>query len=139
MAKTQILFLILPHTHLLDLAGPDQVMLEAVDYGANIDVQYCSIGASLITSNLLPLGKVQHFSNVKIKKGDYVIIPGSDTKYLLSTELTREKRLFNWLKKSHGSGANICSICTGAYVLAAAGLLDNRKCTTHWKHTARPK
>ena len=33
MATTKIVFLILPHVHLLDLAGPDQVFLEAKDYG----------------------------------------------------------------------------------------------------------
>lgn len=137
MKETQIIFLILPHIHLLDLAGPDQVMMEAKEYGANINIQYCSNSTILRTSNNLPIGKVKHYKDVKMKAGDYLIIPGSDTNYFLSPEFMRQKDLFLWLKKSHDANVNICSVCTGAYVLAAAGLLDNRKCTTHWKHTAR--
>lgn len=137
MKETQILFLILPQVHLLDLAGPDQVIMEANDFGANIRVHYCSITSAISTSSRLPLGKVKHYKNIKLKPGDYIIIPGSDTKYLLSPEFKAEKELFSWLKKSHEQKINICSVCTGAYVLAIAGLLDDRKCTTHWKHTSR--
>lgn len=139
MAKTQIIFLILPHVHLLDLAGPDQVMMEAMDYGVDISITYCSIDSQLSTSNHLPIGKVTHFKKIVPKPGDYILIPGCETSYLLSSKLTGEKELISWLKKSNQQGVNICSICTGAYVLGAAGLLDNRKCTTHWKHTSRLK
>ncbi len=134
---TQIIFLILPHVHLLDLAGPDQVMLEAIDYGANISIKYCSVTSTVGTSNQLPLGKLNHYKTVKPKSGDYIIIPGSQTNYLLSSEFKNETDFFEWLKKLHSQKINICSICTGAYVLGAAGLLDHRKCTTHWKHTDR--
>ena len=134
---TQIVFLILPHVHLLDLAGPDQVMMEAKDYGANLHIDYCSTATNLQTSNRLPLGRVKHYKNIQLKAGDYLIIPGSDTNYLLSDAFNKQTHLFSWLKKSHEAQVNICSVCTGAYVLATAGLLDHKKCTTHWKHTTR--
>lgn len=137
MANTKIAFLILPKIHLLDFAGPDQVFYEAIDYGADIELEYCCLNDQNETSTRFPIGRLKHYNEVKLKKGDYLLIPGSDTHHLLSEEIRSQKDLFEWLKMAHITGVNLCSICTGAYVLALAGLLDNRKCTTHWKHTAK--
>lgn len=38
------------------------------------------------------------------------------------------------LRAAHARGATVLSVCSGAFVLGAAGLLDGRKCTTHWRH-----
>jgi len=40
------------------------------------------------------------------------------------------------LKAAHARGARVISFCSGAAVLAAAGLLEGRRCTTHWRHAA---
>src|SRR5215472_9774810 len=39
------------------------------------------------------------------------------------------------LRAAVARGARVLSVCTGAFVLGAAGLLDDRACTTHWRHT----
>ncbi len=40
------------------------------------------------------------------------------------------------VRAAHAAGATLLSLCSGAFVLGAAGLLDGRACTTHWRHVA---
>jgi transcriptional regulator GlxA family with amidase domain len=136
MAKTKIVFLVLPHINLLDLSGPDQVFLEALDYGADLELEYCSFTEGLYTTSGFSLGRYQHFQDIRFTEGDYLIVPGADVKYLLSIEFRQQQALFEWLKMAHTQGVFVCSVCTGAFVLALAGLLDGKQCTTHWKRTA---
>ena len=44
------------------------------------------------------------------------------------------QELIEGLRRAHERGAILLSVCSGAFVLGAAGLLDGRECTTHWRH-----
>lgn len=60
---------------------------------------------------------------------DVLLVPGS-----LNSEpdSTHNPALLEWIRSQHDSGAIACSICKGAFILAASGLLSDRTVTTHW-------
>ena len=52
----------------------------------------------------------------------------------LSVQQHTDKRLLSWLRKTARRGAVIGAVCTGAHILAEAGLLDGYRCTIHWEN-----
>ncbi|MGV3696531.1 GlxA family transcriptional regulator [Flavobacterium sp.] len=133
--NTKFVFLLLPEIHLMDLAGPDQAIQEAIGFGADFEIEYCNLTNGIISTSGLPIGNVAHYTKVKLSKGDYLIIPGANSSYLTSEEFKRNADLLDWIKTNNENGINICSICSGSFVLAESGLLDHVPCTTHFKKT----
>lgn len=66
----------------------------------------------------------------KIIKADLVIVPSLNHNF--DAIITRNQPAIAWLSRQYMEGAEIASICTGAFLLAAAGILDGKKCSTHW-------
>lgn len=135
--QTQFIFVILPEVHLLDLAGPDQVIHEAIEFGANFKLVYAGIQDDINTSAGLALKKQTHYSKINYNDGDFIVIPGARVAYLSSLEFRKNKDLFEWLKIAYERKCNIVSICAGAFVLGYAGLLNNKHCTTHFQLTSK--
>jgi transcriptional regulator GlxA family with amidase domain len=50
------------------------------------------------------------------------------------TEVAADPKLLAWLRATAPCTRRVCSVCTSAFVLAASGLLDGRRCTSHWKY-----
>jgi transcriptional regulator GlxA family with amidase domain len=69
--------------------------------------------------------------NIKeIKKTDLLIIPSLSNDY--ESAIKKNKELIVWIREQYKTGAEIASICTGAFLLAATGLLEGKACSTHW-------
>ncbi|RZK57239.1 MAG: helix-turn-helix domain-containing protein [Pedobacter sp.] len=80
----------------------------------------------------ISLGNKQLF-NIElaaIAKTNLVIIPSLNHNYRLALE--GNGLLVDWLVNQYKNGAEVATICTGAFMLAAAGLLDGKNCSTHW-------
>src|SRR4051794_36327997 len=70
-------------------------------------------------------------------QGDLESIPGHATVILcggLNVQHHADKRLLSWLRKAARRGLDLGAVCTGAHILAEAGLLDGYKCTIHWEN-----
>lgn len=133
----QLVFTVPPGVHVLDLTGPVQVFYEAGTYGQSYRLTYCSYQGTVHSSAGLGLGPLVPFADVVVADDDVVFVPGLEMTYLQSAAFRREGgAFFAWLRELHGRGVRLCSICTGAFVLAEAGLLNGRRCTTHWRRLA---
>jgi transcriptional regulator GlxA family with amidase domain len=116
----------------LDLGVPSQVFSAARDAHDRrlYEVRVCTPGRRPVRSTagfqVLPEHGLELFEDV-----DTVVVPGL---HVDSTELAASTEVRAALRAAAARGTRIMSICTGAFVLAAAGLLDGRPATTHWAH-----
>lgn len=66
----------------------------------------------------------------EIKRADLIIIPSLNHNYRHA--INGNDELIEWLQEHYKTGAAIASICTGAFLLAASGMLEGKSCSTHW-------
>jgi transcriptional regulator GlxA family with amidase domain len=71
-----------------------------------------------------------HTNISAITKTDLIIIPSLNHNY--EKAVKGNQSLVDWIEKQYKNGAEIASICTGAFLLASSGLLDGKSCSTHW-------
>lgn len=65
-----------------------------------------------------------------IKKTNLILIPAIGKDF--SGALSANRALVQWVHQHYSNGAEVASICTGAFLLASTGLLTGRSCSTHW-------
>ncbi|MCX2678529.1 helix-turn-helix domain-containing protein [Galbibacter sp. EGI 63066] len=65
-----------------------------------------------------------------IDKTDLIVIPSLNHNY--ESAIAGNEALIRWIYKHYKTGTEIASICTGAFLLAASGVLDGKSCSTHW-------
>ena len=136
MTKT-ILFLTFESATDLDLIGPIQVFatassaLEERSGQPAYSIVVASLGGGMVrTRSGLTIGSVS-LAEVDMRHVDTIVVPGGRR----SMEEGAEQPLVDWLVHNAGKARRICSVCIGAFLLGAAGLLVGRKATTHWRAT----
>lgn len=122
---------------MLDVSGPIHIFYEAREYDAPLETYFITLNEKQeITSSAgIVFHKLQHYHDFNLSENDWLFIPGLTADLISNLEFENGNQPFyGWIRAQYRQGAKICSICTGAYLLGQAGLLDGKKCTTHWKY-----
>lgn len=131
--KRQIWLVACPGTELLDLAGPWEVFAQANELAGatHYETTLVSVrGSALPTRHRLNIAEAVPLSEAEqgVLPHTLIVTGGAPTHPLPHAEA----RLARWLRRNSPRLNRIVSVCTGAFVLAEAGLLDGRNAITHW-------
>lgn len=116
----------------LDLVGPFEVFRMANLYGAAkaYDVKLASpAGGDIVTNSGLRLAGSVRLKSLP-RDLDIILIAGGDERGVRGAV---NSEIVAWVRARAGATQRVGSVCSGAFVLAAAGLLDGRRATTHWE------
>jgi transcriptional regulator GlxA family with amidase domain len=131
-SKRRVIFVLAPGVHLLDLAGPVQTFDSANGCGGNYQFHFIGSSPQIPSAVRLALtGFGPLLPAHELDRNDLVLVPGVRWKGSTRSEvLSKGQR--EYLRIAHRTGATVGSVCSGAFGLGEAGLLDGRRCTTHW-------
>ncbi len=120
----------------LDITGPSSVFARANDFVPQAyEVVHASPNGGQVRSQCgIVISELVCFDEIGPATDTILVAGGSED--ALSAVIF-DSGLLNWLKVMAPKTRRIGSVCTGAFILAACGLLDNRRAVTHWASCAR--
>jgi transcriptional regulator GlxA family with amidase domain len=126
----RVVFAAVPPIQILDLTGPFEVFARCGGY--RVELVTTGPGGRIGSSCGLCLSEAGDYRTVR-GSIDTLLVPGGDG----AEDLLVDKAFLRWLGRMGRNVRRVGSICTGAFLLAAAGILDGRRSATHWRYCAR--
>jgi transcriptional regulator GlxA family with amidase domain len=120
----QIAIMVYPGFTALDFIGPYETLRNLPD--ADVRFVWHEPGPITADSGVLLVGATHSFDETP--SPDIVLVPGGGGTF----EHARDEKVLDWVRKAHESSMWTTSVCSGSVILAAAGLLDGRRATSHW-------
>lgn len=133
--KVKVGVFVYPQAQILDITGPTAILSAAndslpSDKGYEISLIGLENGRVAMNSPI-ELFVDRIIDDADLYEFDVLVVPGGMPGTM---NILRSETLLDLLRDFAASQRRIVSICTGAFILAEAGLLDSRRCTTHWKY-----
>ncbi len=130
----RIILLVVPPVDELDLVGPVEVLVAAnrLVGGARkpyaIEIVTTARDRRVAGESGLSFLAHRHYHDVRGRPDSVLVICG------VAARLRRERALLGWLRRVAATSRRLGSVCVGAFLLAAAGILDGRRATVHWRY-----
>ncbi len=121
---TQIAIVTYPGFTALDFVGPYEVLRWLPD--AEVRFVWHEPGPITADSGVLVIGATHSFGETP--SPDVILVPGGMT----TIEHARDEALLDWVRQAHRGATWTASVCSGSIILAAAGLLNGKRATSHW-------
>jgi transcriptional regulator GlxA family with amidase domain len=132
MGARRVVVVVFPDFQMLDATGPLEVFSAATQLGIAGDGyrgELVTVEGGLVRSSS---GLLVQTRGVRTVRGpiDTLVVAGG----LGAADARRDQSLVEWIRRASERSRRVVSVCTGAFLLAEAGLLDGRRVTTHWAY-----
>src|SRR5262245_26248561 len=127
MSLFNVGFVIFPELTQLDFTGPEQVLARLPQSAMHV---IAKSAAPVLSDSSLSLVPTHTFENCP--QLDLICVPGGSTGVVRAMG---DRETIEFIRRQSASAKYVTSVCTGAFILGAAGLLKRRRATTHWAFT----
>jgi transcriptional regulator GlxA family with amidase domain len=131
----RVVVLAAPPVEELDIVGPWEVFASANsalrNEGPMYEIQLVTTGRGLtfLGDSGLTLSAKLRYRDVRPDSIDTLIVPGGT-----GPQTLRDRAVLDWVRNVTRDARRVASVCTGAFLLAEAGVLNGKRATTHWKY-----